>query len=81
MVGQIVSTWNGHRPPSERKLYLTETLRALEGSWVNEESDTNIHIRIINETIVAPYCYGGNKELMGCYYDWEEIGEYFVRQI
>jgi hypothetical protein len=73
MVGQIVSTWEvrGYRQPHRSKSF-----RRIEGSWINEDSDSNVYVRVINELIVAPYCYSGNNELTAYYYDWRDVGEY-----
>ena len=76
MVGQIVAAWPDRSPSWASEARLTERLRHLEGSWLNEDSNSAVYIKVVGEMLVAPYCYGGNYELTAYYYDWREIGEY-----
>lgn len=75
MVGQMVAAWN----TSQRHVAPTRTrpeLADLEGAWLNEDSHSSIYIAIINNVVVAPYCYGGHSDLTAYYYDWQMVGDY-----
>lgn len=76
MIGQIVSTFDQRSRAIDSPRHLSERLRHLTGSWFNVENRSSIYIRIINDSVVAPYCFSGNTELTGHYYDWQEMGEY-----
>ena len=75
MVGQIVATWKTSQSPVPRP-HRVSPLRDLEGAWFNEDSKSHIYIRIIENVVVAPYCYGDNDELTAYYHDWQEMGDY-----
>lgn len=50
---------------------------ALVGHWYNSESSSNVYARNIRGELVAPYCFGGNRKLVGVYFGWRRIGEYW----
>lgn len=54
-----------------------DSLLALEGAWVNRESNTHLYSRIINDELVTPYCFVGDDWLTGAYSGWEKIGEFW----
>jgi hypothetical protein len=76
MVGQIVSTWRESPAPPAGALPPTGRLRLLEGSWLNLGSNSRVYVRMLHDTLVAPYCYRGNSELTAYYYGWREVGGY-----
>jgi hypothetical protein len=76
MVGQIVSTWGEHRPYEQPKAFSSKRLRALEGSWKDDESNSHAYIRVIDDYLIGPYCFGGNDQLTAYFYDYQEMGEY-----
>lgn len=49
----------------------------LSGTWLNRSSGSCIYVALINEQWIAPYCYGGDGELTGVYYDWQPIGDHW----
>jgi hypothetical protein len=50
-------------------------VRALEGAWVSDHS--HMYVRIINGRVLAPYCYEGDDELTGAYFDWQPFSDHF----
>lgn len=83
MVGQLFTVLGPAVPQtgsdSAEKVTQHELTR-FEGAWINRETDTHMYIRVINDQLVAPYCFGHNDELTGAYYDWSKAGDYwFVR--
>ena len=46
------------------------------GAWMDSVTQSHIYVRLINDQLVAPYCYGANNELSGFYYDFRRTGEY-----
>ena len=52
-------------------------LQGLCGHWLNTESGSHGYARIIHGELVVPYCYMGNTELTGVYYDWRRTGDYW----
>jgi hypothetical protein len=76
MVSEAVKTWNPAPQQAPQPQQLPKHWEALEGVWVNRESGTHLYARVIDEELVAPYCYGGNDRLIGVYYGWKRIGEF-----
>jgi hypothetical protein len=77
MVSQAVRTWNptpqqAQEPPDTRT-----GLQALEGAWMNKESHTHLYARVIDDDLIAPYCFGGDDRLTSVYYGWRKAGEYW----
>ncbi len=52
-------------------------LQGLCGHWLNTDSGSHGYARIIHGELVVPYCYLGNTELTGVYYDWRRTGDYW----
>jgi predicted nucleotide-binding protein len=53
----------------------TDQLKFLEGTWRNIYGGSTYYIRIVNGRVYCPYCYIGNDELTGEYYDWSRTGD------
>lgn len=52
----------------------------LVGCWVEEVSRSHAYVADIHGQLVAPYCYSGNEELSGMYYDWRPVNDlYYAR--
>jgi hypothetical protein len=47
------------------------------GAWKELESGSVAYVEIIDDLIVAPYCYQGNGSLTGVYYDWKIVNDWF----
>jgi hypothetical protein len=77
IVGQAVTAWNPPRSQMHEIMPRPDNLQALEGEWVNRESDTHLYARVINGELVVPYCYMGNDGLTSVYYGWKRTGDYW----
>lgn len=75
MVSQIVGAMD-QRTSHAVKASRSTRLQNLEGAWFNEASRSNIYIKIVDDAVVAPYCYGSDHEVTAYYFDWREMGEY-----
>jgi nucleoside 2-deoxyribosyltransferase len=82
MVGELVRAWN----PSARQAGASEgatmpdglsSLSRFEGAWLNIESGSHLHAKVVNGDLLVPYCFGGDDHLTGVYYGWTRIGEYW----
>jgi hypothetical protein len=73
MVSSVVNSWSANKS----EVVSTEDLRSLEGNWVTQDDNSHVYSRIIDGTLIAPYCYSGNYELTGVYYGWCPMGEYW----
>ena len=74
MISESVGMWKDHPPPNPAS---PSTVQQLVGKWINQESGSHSYSRLINGSLVTPYCYGGNESLTGVYHDWRQIGEYW----
>jgi hypothetical protein len=76
IVAQAVSFWTpaAAQPP---EWDTGKALAPLEGTWVNVQSKSFLYGALINGDLVVPYCYGGNDRLVGVYFGWKRIGEYW----
>ena len=76
IVAEAVRAWS---PVGARKstAALTTSLSALEGHWKNEESGSHLYARVVAGDLIAPYSYGGNRELTGVYFGWRSAGDYW----
>jgi hypothetical protein len=79
LIRQLVNHWNPSlasgeaiRTPSD-----PESLKSLEGAWLAHEDNTHMYIRVINGTLVAPYCYDGNDALTAEHYAWRKTGDFW----
>jgi hypothetical protein len=53
---------------------------ALRGAWKNLETSSHAYVEVVGGAPVAAYCYGGDHELSGVYYDWLSVDDwYFAR--
>lgn len=50
-------------------------LKFFEGVWRNILTDSTFYARVVNGELLLPYCYRGNSELTGHYYNCKAIGE------
>src|SRR5262249_6845373 len=77
MVGQAVRTWNPTPQQAQEPVQARDGLLALEGAWVNRKSRTHLYACMIDNELVAPYCFCGNDRLTSAYYGWKKIGEFW----
>ncbi len=77
MLAEAVQTWNPSKSTQREAVTNANDLRALEGAWINEESGSHVYARVIGDDLVAPYCWGGNEDLTGVYFDWRKTGDYW----
>jgi hypothetical protein len=54
----------------------SEAIQALAGAWFNEESGSYAYMDVIDGRAVAAYCYQGDTELSGYYFDWQVLKEW-----
>jgi hypothetical protein len=74
MIGDVAKFWKPIAITIPEPIRL---LKQLEGAWVNKTSGTNLYARVINGELIMPYCYHGNDELTGIYFDWKRTGEHW----
>ena len=78
IVSQAVEVWSPRAATVAREVTdSTTALAALQGSWINMESGSHMYASIVEGDLVAPYCYGGNEELVGVYFGWKKAGDYW----
>jgi hypothetical protein len=77
IVNQAVRTWNPLPEQERDQTVALDDIRTLEGVWVNKESRTYFHARVIGDELIAPYCFGGNHCLTSAYYGWKKMGEFW----
>jgi hypothetical protein len=46
------------------------------GAWLSIESYSYFYPKIIADSLVVPYCFGGNDQLTSVFYDWTRTGEF-----
>lgn len=46
------------------------------GKWFSVESNSYFYPKVVGDSLVVPYCYGGNDRLISVYYDWTKSGEF-----
>jgi hypothetical protein len=51
-------------------------LKRLVGVWYERNSRSHVHVRWIGGKLTAVYCFEGNNELSGIYYDWRLRGDW-----
>jgi Nucleoside 2-deoxyribosyltransferase len=51
--------------------------RRLVGAWKNLETDSMAYVSMVGGRVFAPYCYGGNEETSGIYFDWTPVDGWF----
>jgi hypothetical protein len=51
-------------------------LESFTGKWLATESNSYFYPEIIGNSLVVPYCYGGNDEATSVFYDWAKTGEF-----
>lgn len=74
MVSEAVHAWKSEA--TDPKQGQSETLQ-IAGNWINKQSGSHLYSRFVQGELITPYCYGGNTELTGVYYDWRRIGDYW----
>ena len=76
LVSQLVGYWDSGTDINKNRSPMDD-IRHLEGAWFNDESNSNFYMKIVNDELVVPYCFGGDDELVGVYYDFRKIGSYW----
>ena len=74
MVSEVVNVWKDKEAVVQNTPY---QIHSVEGDWLSTESGSHIYVRSVRGELVAPYCYGGNGELVGVYFGWRRIGDYW----
>ena len=77
MVSNAVSALNLASGPKEEEKPAPANLSLLQGAWVNLGSRSHLYARIVDNDLLVPYCYGGDNELTGIYYNWKRMGDYW----
>jgi hypothetical protein len=77
IVAQAVHFWSPNQPQTQPTKNESRQLSSLEGAWVNTETASHIYAAIVNDELVAPYCYEGNDRLVGVYFGWKQVGEHW----
>lgn len=77
MVAQVVRTWNPVPQPQATAAQQKDELSNLQGAWITGETHSHIYAKIVNDELIAPYCYEGNEDLTGVYYGFRKAGEYW----
>jgi hypothetical protein len=49
----------------------------LVGAWRNVETESFAYVAKVGGRVFAPYCYAGNQELSGIYFDWAPVNGWF----
>lgn len=66
------SMWNAVAPESAPVGAAAggEPESAVTGAWVERITGSRVHARFVRGELVAPYCFEGNNQLSGLYFDW-----------
>jgi hypothetical protein len=75
MVAQAVRAWNP--APQLQTNETRQLLVGLEGAWYNRETGSNVYAKIVNDELIAPYCFASDDHLTGVYFGWRKTGEYW----
>jgi nucleoside 2-deoxyribosyltransferase len=75
LLGDVVKVWGPDRAVTPSTVPLTSSV--FEGAWHNPESHSNMYAGIVQNEVVVPYCYAGDRRLTGVYFGWRKTGEYW----
>lgn len=80
IIAQAVGAWSHGGLSTRIAPRETEALKRLEGAWVGFEYGSHLYARVVRGELVVPYCYSGNSELVGVFFDWRRVGNlWFAR--
>lgn len=74
MVSAVVKTQETQSPADKDRI--KDEIYNLEGSWTTSNG-SHYYAKVINNELVVPYCYIGNDELIGIFYNWQKTEEYW----
>lgn len=74
MIGNMVKVWE---PSNRINEDASKGAAVLQGAWINNAGGIHLYAKIINNELVAPYCFWGNSHLTGVFYSWRRAGEYW----
>lgn len=77
MLADAVRSWSPRNAVAAPSPLNTHAISTLEGAWKNVESGSHMYARVVRGTLIAPYCYGGDDSLIGVYYNWRKMGDYW----
>ena len=77
MVAQAVRAWNPAPQSSTDAAQQQVRPRGLEGAWFNRETQSYVYAKIVNDELIAPYCFSDDDHLTGVYFGWRRTGEYW----
>jgi hypothetical protein len=77
MVAQAVRAWNPAPQLSTDAVQQQVRPRGLEGAWFNLETHSNVYAKIVNDELIAPYCFADDDHLTGVYFGWRRTGDYW----
>ena len=74
MLGNVVRAWE---PSTENMDTPLSDISRLEGAWKSDENGSHYYAKVQNGKLIVPYCFMGNDQLTGVFYDWRRTGEYW----
>src|SRR5260370_7041225 len=77
MVAQAVHSWGSNERVSADQGSRHELITNLEGAWISAESGSHLYAKVVDNDLIAPYCYCGNSELTGVYFGWRKVGGFW----
>ncbi|MGO9275557.1 MAG: hypothetical protein ACLQOO_35855 [Terriglobia bacterium] len=77
MVAQAVRSWNPPAPAAADAGTIPGDLIGLEGAWIDAESGSHCYAKVIGSDLIVPYCFMGDREVTGAYFDWRKTGPYW----
>jgi hypothetical protein len=77
MVRQLVNAWSPEIGIDRVNVKSILVIKELEGAWVDSLDNTRLYIEEIGGKLSAPYCYKGNNNMTGVFFDWRIVGEYW----
>ncbi len=75
MLGDAVRAWAPGREFASSSVPNAASI--LEGSWRNPMSRSHFYAKVVRGELVVPYCYQGNDNLTGVYFDWKKTGDHW----
>lgn len=77
MVAQAVRAWNPAPQSSTNAVQQPVRPHGLEGAWFSRETRSHVYAKMVNDELIAPYCFSDDDHLTGVYFGWKRTGEYW----
>ena len=76
MIPEIIAEYKKDSTSNSTQVSASPDFQHLEGTWLNLNTGSHAYARTVAGALVVPYCFGGNHEISGAYFDWKAMGTY-----